>query len=330
MNQDELREFLLNRNSEEPPVWEDIKNMYCPVPVDLINGENVYLFNFIFNEKQIPVEDSIYISQRPPKAYIPLHVHQYIELIYVYQGECRVILRENEIQMSIGDVIIIDKNTPHTVRETSCSDIIIEIKLKHDYLSSNLINRLTKKSIIAKFLIDSLINIRSANNYLYFSFNENSKVILIMDQILCEYFEKDVFTSEIINSYLFILFTDLVRYNNSIIAHLNNKKDNEITVIDFLKYIENNYKDCSLTKMSANFKYHPNYISAVLKKATGKSFIELLHTQRINKAALYLLNSDMAISEIAEEVGYSSLSFFYKKFYEVFRQTPKEYRENKR
>jgi AraC-like DNA-binding protein len=80
--------------------------------------------------------------------------------------------------------------------------------------------------------------------------------------------------------------------------------------------------------LADKFKYHPNYISAVLKKATGKSFVDLLQIQRLNKAALYLANSDSPIPEIAEEVGYSSVSFFYKKFNEIFLQTPKEYREN--
>jgi YesN/AraC family two-component response regulator len=80
--------------------------------------------------------------------------------------------------------------------------------------------------------------------------------------------------------------------------------------------------------MADHYKYHPNYISAVLKKSTGKSFKDLLQLQRINKAALYLLNSDLPIPDIAEEVGYSSVSFFYKKFNEIFHQTPKEFRGN--
>lgn len=36
----------------------------------------------------------------------------------------------------------------------------------------------------------------------------------------------------------------------------------------------------------------------------------------------------MPIPEIAEEVGYSSVSFFYKKFNEIYQQTPKEYRDS--
>jgi YesN/AraC family two-component response regulator len=152
----------------------------------------------------------------------------------------------------------------------------------------------------------------------------------MMEQIMCEYYDKDIFTSEMIDAYLFILFTELIRHSNN----SNNTKKDEIKqkdaiVLEFLKYIDDHFKDCSLTEMADHYKYHPNYISAVLKKATGKSFKDLLQIQRLNKAALYLSNSDLPIPDIAEEVGYSSVSFFYKKFNEVYMQTPKDYREKK-
>ncbi|WP_129730106.1 helix-turn-helix domain-containing protein [Ectobacillus funiculus] len=64
--------------------------------------------------------------------------------------------------------------------------------------------------------------------------------------------------------------------------------------------------------------YLPNGLQARIAK-------EFVH----KAAALYLSNSELPIPDIAEEVGYSSLSFFYKKFNEIFFQTPKEYRDDK-
>jgi YesN/AraC family two-component response regulator len=331
MNSHDLRSFLITNNNIEAPDWETIKRTYKPEPIDIIKGQNVYEFNLIFDPKINLIEDNIFISQVPPTTDVPIHVHQYIELIYVYQGYCTVLLRDDEIKMSENEIIVIDKNTAHTVKATSGTDIVIEMKLKHDYLSSRFLNQFTNKSIITQFLIDSLIDSRRANNYLYFPFKERSNIIRIMEQIMCEYFEKDVFTGDLIDSYLFIMFTELIRYSNN---QSNNPKENsrqkETLVLDFLKYIENHYKECSLTDMAKQYRYHPNYISAVLKKETGKSFTDLLQIQRLNKAALYLRNSDLPIPDIAEEVGYSSLSFFYKKFNEIFLQTPKEYRDNKK
>ena len=326
----DLHSFLQANNTRKAPDWNVIKNTYNPEPVNLVNGETVYNFNMIFDPTTNPIEDNIFISQAPVGAFVPMHIHQYIELIYVYQGKCTVIMEDHEINITEGGTIMIDKNTPHTIKEISKSDIAIEMKLKHDYLSTGFLSRFTNKSIISQFLIDSLIDSRRANNYLYFPFEGHSKVVGIMEQIMCEHFDKDVFTSEMIDAYLFILFTELIRHSNSSNSKpQDNLKQKDAFILDFLKYIDDHFKDCSLTEMAEHYKYHPNYISAVLKKATGKSFKELLQIQRLNKAALYLSNSDLPIPDIAEEVGYSSVSFFYKKFNEVYFQTPKEYREEK-
>lgn len=331
MNSNDLQSFLLTNNTAEAPDWNTIKDTYNAEPIEVINGQPVYLFNMTFDLTITPIEDNIVISQQLPYAYIPMHIHQYIELIYVYQGQCTVVALNEEINIPEGGIIIIDKQTPHTVKETSNSDIIIDIKLKHDYLSSGFLSRFANKSIISQFLIDSLIDSRRANNYLYFPLASRSDVVGIMEHIMCEYFDRDFCSADMIESYLFILFTELIRHSNSAASiQTESMKQKDAIVLDFLKYIENHYKDCSLTAMADHYKYHPNYISAVLKKATGKSFKDLLQIQRLNKAALYLSNSDLPIPDIAEEVGYSSVSFFYKKFNDVFSKTPKEYRDNQR
>jgi AraC family transcriptional regulator, melibiose operon regulatory protein len=330
MNSQELRTFLSTNNSNEAPDWNVIKEVYNPETVE-VNGQEVYVFNLSFDSSITPVEDNIVIWQQLPAAYVPIHIHHYIEMIYVYQGSCTVVIDKDEMCLTEGAIIIIDKNTPHTVKDISPSDIIIDIKLKHDFLSSGFLSRFTNKSIISQFLIDSLINKRRENNFLYFPLENGSKIVGIMEQIMCEYFDKDFVSADMINAYLFILLTELIRHANSTTDKKTDQMtQNDVIVLDFLKFIEDHYKDCTLTDIAAYFRYHPNYISAVLKKATGKSFKELLQNQRLNKAALYLSNSDLPIPEIAEEVGYSSVSFFYKKFNEVFDQTPKEYRENHR
>ncbi|MCM3214650.1 AraC family transcriptional regulator [Niallia taxi] len=329
MNSAELKRKLESYNKMAPPDWNHIKNTYQVEPIGSINGEPLYEFNMIFDPFHNPIEDNIFISQCPPTAFVPLHIHQYIELIYVYQGSCQIIMQEDVIDIEEGGIIMIDKNTPHTVMETTKEDIIIEIKLKHDYLSSSFLSRFTNRSIISQFLVDSLIDSRSTNKYLYFPFEASSNFNDIMEHIMCEYFEEDAFTSGMIDAYLFIMFTELIRHSNSLTSiERNNRTEKDLIVLNLLQYIESHCKECSLTAMADQFKYHPNYISAILKKATGKSFTDLLQIQRVNKAALYLTNSFMPIPEIAEEVGYSSVSFFYKKFNEIYQQTPKEYRDS--
>jgi AraC-like DNA-binding protein/mannose-6-phosphate isomerase-like protein (cupin superfamily) len=310
MQRSELQSLLLANNLREPPDWNQIMIAYPPSSVE-INGQTVYRFYLSLDVTYTPIEDSIVISQGIPNSDVPMHIHDYIEMVYVHQGNCTIEMHHGEVNIHEGGIILIDKQTPHTLKKTSVSDIIIEIKLKKDYLSPAFLSRFKKKSTISQFLIDSLIDARRMNSYLHFPFEHQSNVREIMMNIVFEHFDRDFGSSDMIDSYLFILFTDLIRNshsNTSIQAGNMSRKD--AVVIDFLRYIEENYQTCSLAEMGTRFTFHPNYISSLLKKATGKSFMDLLQSERLNNAAIYLSNSDLSIPDIAENVGYSSPFIF--------------------
>ncbi|UHA58544.1 AraC family transcriptional regulator [Metabacillus litoralis] len=167
---------------------------------------------------------------------------------------------------------------------------------------------------------------RESNRYLLFNSGKR-KIIEVVNNIVWEYFHKRIYSDEIINSYLVILFSELIREDEISQRHTHIPNSNNYTLIDFLQYIEENYQDCTLTSMAKHFNFHPNYLSNLLKKGTGKSFKDLLQLQKISKAGLMLVNSNLPIPEIADQVGYSSVTFFYKKFKQIFDMTPSDYRK---
>lgn len=76
-----------------------------------------------------------------------------------------------------------------------------------------------------------------------------------------------------------------------------------------------NFNSCTLESTAKYFNMNASYK-------------ELVMTQRLNHAAELLRNSDVPITEIVHIVGYKNISFFYKKFQEIYGDTPKSYREN--
>jgi YesN/AraC family two-component response regulator len=292
-----------------------------------VDGEQVYLFNKVFDITDSPIDENVSISQQPYGAPIPIHIHDYIEMMFVYRGTCTVSIKAKKIVVNKGELVLINKEIPHRVAAITKDDIVITMILKQDYLSPSFLGRLSQKSIISQFMIESLVSNRKQNNFLIFRPGEHTNVIEIMENIMCEFFERDFCSGEIIDSYLIVLFSTLIRYKNNLTSQEPLNQNDNTSLLDFLRYIEDNYKNCSLVKMGQTFGFNPSYLSTLLKKGTGKSFKELLQIQRLNQAALFLSNSDLPIPEIAEEVGYSSVTFFYKKFKELYHDTPFNYRE---
>ena len=112
--------------------------------------------------------------------------------------------------------------------------------------------------------------------------------------------------------------SDMEQYKNS--AELISEKALEI--------IDNHYMDpeISLVSISKEIAVSPNYLSALIKKSTGCTFIDLLSQKRIRVATELLLHSNSKIREIAELCGYSDQHYFSYSFKKITGMSPNSYR----
>lgn len=72
----------------------------------------------------------------------------------------------------------------------------------------------------------------------------------------------------------------------------------------------------------------PNYLSDLLHKYTGKTTLEHIHLQLIEKAKLLLWETGKSVSEVAYQLGFDHPSHFTKIFKSKTGLTPKAYRSN--
>lgn len=98
-------------------------------------------------------------------------------------------------------------------------------------------------------------------------------------------------------------------------------------IIEYIEYIESNYMyDISLMTLSQEMHLNSIYISHLLKKNTGYTFLEILTAARMIKAVELLRNSDINISQVSEAVGINDQRYFSQVFKKIFNQTPRHFR----
>lgn len=96
-----------------------------------------------------------------------------------------------------------------------------------------------------------------------------------------------------------------------------------------LVYIENNYTDYnfSVQNMAQFFDINQSYASRFFKDQTGMTITDYVTDLRINKAKELLTATTLSLSIIVNEIGYSDVSSFIKKFKEKEGITPGKYRK---
>ncbi len=94
------------------------------------------------------------------------------------------------------------------------------------------------------------------------------------------------------------------------------------------KYVRENFCDpnISLISVANHVNMSSAYFSTVFSQTTGRSFINYLTELRIDKAKDLLINTNMKLSDIALEVGYSEPNYFSHVFRKSEGITPKEFR----
>lgn len=85
----------------------------------------------------------------------------------------------------------------------------------------------------------------------------------------------------------------------------------------------------SLQDVADHVHVHPNYLSEMFRKVTGKSYLELLTEKRLERAEDYLINSKIGVGEITNLIGYSDRKHFTKLFKRRYDMTPSEFRKQK-
>lgn len=326
MNNTILEEYLnsdaslAKHNSEE--ILDHFKQKYISVPY-----HNELLFIFDNDRNFANRYHKIALHQRS-NGIVPYHVYQYIVLTYCYSGEIHMEIDGSPLTLHEGDLIIFDRHVPHKVYETGPKDLGINMILSDHYFSRRYINRVRGDKFYAKFMAELMDPTTDKHDHFFVISLENDALSKeCVDNILCETIEKQTGSSDIIDSFLMILLTHLSRFseyktNMKLIAHRQQDLIDQV-----LEDIHTDYVNGNLNDTCARLGYDPSCISKLIKQFTGKTFKELVNEKRMQAALSLVQNPDVPIYEIADAVGISNLTTFYKRFQAYTGMTPKQYRD---
>lgn len=128
-------------------------------------------------------------------------------------------------------------------------------------------------------------------------------------------------TSSDIREFLSATITELFPINSG--EHIKSSYKVALAV----KYIHKNYKtQITVNYLAELYDMNANYFSFLFKKEVGQSIVNFLTEVRLENAKNLLKSTDLSNNEIAEEIGYENVQYFYKVFKKATGITPTAYR----
>ncbi|TVQ21256.1 MAG: response regulator [Spirochaetaceae bacterium] len=98
---------------------------------------------------------------------------------------------------------------------------------------------------------------------------------------------------------------------------------------EVVRYVEANFADrITLDELTRRFAMSASHLSRSFKRRTGQTITEYLAACRVEYARQLLETTQIAIGQIAEEVGYDSYFYFARVFKRVTGETPSTYRSH--
>ena len=120
----------------------------------------------------------------------------------------------------------------------------------------------------------------------------------------------------------------LFRLTDELTDTFEKEQDTPVHTLHQVKrYIHNHYaEDLSLEILSEKVFLSPRYLSTLFTEHNGYGINKYIKKVRMEKAQELLMNTELPIKEIAQQVGYSSASYFCRSFVKDYDISPDKFR----
>lgn len=278
------------------------------------------------NSKKL-LESGKIITIRPHTRFVhfPEHTHDFVEMVYMCAGETTHIINGETIHLHEGEFLFLSQNATQEILPAGENDIAVNFIILPQFFDVSLTMLGDEDSPLRKFIIQCLKGEGVQASYLHFKVSDILPIQNLTDNLLWTLVNNVPNRRKINEFTMGLLFLHLLNH----IDRLNYKNEEENIIFQVLQYIENNYKDGSLTELANQLYYDFNALSKEIKKKTGKNYTELVQERRLSQACFLLQNTDMNIDKIAQQVGYDNISYFHRLFKNRYHISPKHYRNYK-
>ena len=237
------------------------------------------------------------------------HTHNHLELFYIVGGKGQFLIQDQLYAVNSNNLVIINPNVTHTEVSLNAQP------LEYIVLGIEGIELATSNSSNGQFnILDHF---------------ESVEISSCLRNILRDMEQKNTGYEDVCQAYMEILIIRLMRNTALAVATEPQVISGNRQCAAVKRYIDLHFKESlTLDQLAEDAHMNKYYLSHAFKQEYGTSPINYMITKRIEESKYLLAETDLSLSQIAQLLGFSSLSYFSQVFRRTQSVSAMEYRQN--
>lgn len=237
------------------------------------------------------------------------HTHKHTELFFIVSGKGQFLIQDQVFPVDVNNLVIINPNVPHTEASLNAQP------LEYIVLGIDGIELATKENSNGEFCI--------------LDHFESVDISSCLRNILREMELKNTGYMDVCQAYMEILIIRLMRNTDLAVQTQPQVISGNSQCAAVRRYIDLHFKEpLTLEQLSEEAHINKYYLSHAFKREYGVSPINYMISRRIDESKYLLAETDLSMSQIAQLLGFSSLSYFSQVFRKIHGSSPMEFRQS--
>lgn len=245
---------------------------------------------------------------------ITQHIQVCDEITYAISGKAIVYAGDQVREMTAGQI--------HYIRKGECHRIVADQNHNFHYCCIGYHPNYRCEGI--------RVFLEETKNHNSFFVEDEGNIRMLFEQLINEFYVRDEESNLMIHCYFCQMLVQLYRIltgkSREKLLRVNTDSSNE-AVFRALRYIDSEYlKITTVRQVAQALSYSEYYLSHIFKEKMDVTVKDYLMQKKIIAAAGLLKNSNMSITEISEQLCFSSLHTFGLAFKRYMHMSPSQFR----
>lgn len=238
------------------------------------------------------------IDIRPHTRFVafPEHSHDYIEVIYMCAGSTTHIIDGDTVELKEGELLFLSQKSKQEILPAGKDDIAVNFLILPVFFDNVLHMLGEEETPLRRFIVDCLKGGGNAGGYLHFKVADILPIQNLIENLIWTIIQETPNKRNINQLTMGLLLLQLI--NNS--DRLNSKTEEERALVHVLRYIEENYKEGSLTELAEQLHYDFSGLSREIKRQTGKNYTELVQEKRLSRRVFFLKTPILMLTRLCK------------------------------